>query len=86
MCTSMDEIKNIGQSTFLYIQTFKYLSIMLAVLFVLYGLYALGTNVAAAERFNSENAKFHYNTSDPENYTRLTLKIALSAKIANPTD
>lgn len=44
----MDEIKNIGSSTFLYLQSLKYLSILIGALFILYGLYAIGTNIAAA--------------------------------------
>ena len=48
LCTNMDSIRNIGTSTFLYIQTFKYLSIMLVVLMLIYGLYNIGTNIKAA--------------------------------------
>lgn len=40
VCTSMDDIKNIGMSTQLYFLTFKYLSILLAILLI-YAIYAI---------------------------------------------
>ena len=82
----MDDIKNIGTSTYLYIQSFKYLSILLALLLVIYGCYTLATNVVAAEDFKTQSAIETYNTSDPHLYTSSYLRISLSSKMANPTD
>ena len=72
LCTHLKDINNIGISTFLYFQTLKNLSILLALLFFIYAIYALATNVIAT------------NTGDPTNvYSYIPtdiLSISLGAK------
>lgn len=50
MCTSFDDISNMGASTYLYFVTFKNLSILLAVMTAVYSAFALATNVIASNK------------------------------------
>ena len=64
-----------GTSTVLFFQTFKNLSILLAVLTVVYSIYALITNIIAAK-----------DNSLGDKYTVDYLTISLSSKQSNNTD
>lgn len=48
ICTSFDDIKNMGVSTYLYFSTYKKLAILLLILTVIYSFFALGTNYLAS--------------------------------------
>jgi hypothetical protein len=75
MCTSFDDISNMGTSTYLFFATFKNLSLLLAIMTVFFSAFALVTNVIAAS-----------NNSKGGNYTVDYLTISLSSKESNPTD
>ena len=47
ICTSLDEIKNIGTSTYLYFNSFNHLSTLLAIMGLIYSIFAIATNVIA---------------------------------------
>lgn len=74
MCTSFDDISNMGTSTYLYFATFKNLSILLIILTLVYSIFALATNIIAAK-----------NSSLDSSYTVDYLTISLSSKESNPT-
>jgi hypothetical protein len=71
VCTSFDDIKNMGVSTYLYFSTYKKLAILLLILTVLYSAYALGTNYIASK--NSTVSSVDY------------IAISLSSKETNDT-
>jgi len=48
MIYSIEQIKNIGLSTYLYFKTYIKISILLAVLAIFYSIFALATNLKAA--------------------------------------
>ncbi len=75
LCTSFDDISNMGTSTYLYFVTFKNLSILLAIITAVYSIYALVTNVIASN-----------NNTLGNNYTVDYLTISLASKQSNPTD
>lgn len=70
ICTSFDEIKNMGVSTFLYFYNYKKLAVLLVFLTLIYSLYAIATNLLAT--FTSLNG-VTYNQID-------YLNISLSSK------
>ena len=47
MCTSLDGVKNMGLSTYLFFAAFKNLSILLLIMTLVYSAFALATNVLA---------------------------------------
>ena len=51
MCTSIKDLNNIGVSTYLYFETLLNLTFLLGVLFVIYAVYALITNIMAANEY-----------------------------------
>lgn len=71
ICTPMDQIKNIGTSTQLYFATFKSLSLLLAVMFLVYSIYAIISSAVAAK-----------DNTTIEDYIR----ISLAAKQLEETD
>lgn len=75
VCASIDNISNIGTSTYLYFSTFKNLSILLVIMTLVYSLYSLATNIIAAK-----------NNSKGDTYTVDYLTISLSSKQSNNTD
>lgn len=74
MCTGFDDISNMGTSTYLFFATFKNLSILLAIMTLVYSLYSIATNVIAAK-----------NNAQGNNYTVDYLTISLSSKQSNNT-
>lgn len=79
ICTSFDDIKNIGTSTQLYFSTYKYLSILLGIMAVVYAIYSIATNAIASGAFGNElysidiitislSSKQKNNTPTNENY------------------
>jgi hypothetical protein len=48
ICVPFDDLSNIGVSTFLYFKTFKNLSILILIMFFIYAIFALVTNVIAS--------------------------------------
>lgn len=74
ICTSFDDIKNMGTSTYLYFSTFKNLSVMLGILTIIYSIYSIITNVIAAKK-----------NSNGSTYTVDYLTISLSSKETNDT-
>ena len=76
ICTSFDDIKNMGVSTFLYFYNYKRLAVLLALLTVIYSAYAIGTNLLAT--FSSLNGLSY----DKIDY----LNISLSSKQLYDTD
>lgn len=74
MCTSFDEISNIGTSTYLFFVTFKNLSILLIIITAVFSIYSLATNIIAAK-----------NNAQGNNYTVDYLTISLSSKEVNNT-
>jgi hypothetical protein len=75
ICTSFDDISNMGTSTYLYFTTFKNLSILLGILTLVYSIYSLATNIIASR-----------NNSLGNNYNVDYLAISLASKQSNPTD
>jgi hypothetical protein len=75
MCTSFDDISNMGTSTYLFFVTFKHLAVLLAILTAVYSVFALVTNLVASK-----------NSSLGSSYTVDYLSISLASKEANPTD
>lgn len=73
-CTSFDDIKNIGASTYLYFYTFKNLTILLMIMAIVYSIYAIVTNIIAAEASVQNLYNLDY------------LTITLAAKQKNVTD
>lgn len=49
----MSEINHIGISTYLFFETIKNLMILLSIMFVVFSIYSVGTNLAAAEGYRS---------------------------------
>jgi len=65
----MDDIKNIGTSTYLYFSAYKHLSILLLILGLIYSIFAIVTNlIAAGAQSNNLTAVVDY------------ISISLSAK------
>ena len=75
--TSLRNIGNMGISTHLYFQTLILISILLALLFCIYGIFALATNILAFNRFTQHE-------TIPAEINFLT--ISISAKQLNQTD
>ena len=50
ICTKINDINNVGISTFLYFQTLKNLAILLALMGIIYGVFALATNIIASNQ------------------------------------
>jgi len=73
----MDDVKNIGTSTVLYFSAYKHLSILLAILGILYSIFSIITNVIAAA-----NAQNNPNITAIIDY----ISISLSAKEVNQND
>jgi len=76
LCTSFDDIKNMGVSTYLYFSTYKNLALLLVIMAVIYGAYALGTNVLASKAVSSSGISI--STVD-------YISISLSSKQTNDT-
>lgn len=74
MCTSFDDIANIGTSTYLFFVTFKNLSILLIIMTAVFSIYSLATNIIAAK-----------NNAQGSNYSVDYLTISLSSKEVNNT-
>ena len=53
LCTSFKEVNNIGVSTWLYFETVKNLGLLLFVGFIVYGIYAIVTNVIASNKYRA---------------------------------
>lgn len=49
ICTPLDGVKNIGTSTQLYFATYKSLSILLGIMFLVYSIYAIISSGIAAK-------------------------------------
>ena len=62
ICTSLDNIKNIGTSTYLYFNSLKHLSILLALMGLIYSIYAIATNLKANSVNSSTTALVDYIT------------------------
>ena len=75
MCTSFDDISNIGTSTCLFFATFKNLSILLIIMTAVYSIYSLATNIIAAK-----------NNAQGNHYAVDYLTISLSSKAVNNTE
>ena len=74
MCTALNEIKNMGLSTYLFFATFKNLSILLVIMTIVYSGFALATNVIASSNGAIDISQLDY------------IAISLSAKQKNQTD
>lgn len=72
-CTSFDDIKNIGTSTYLYFYIFKNLTILLMIMAVVYSIYAIVTNIIAADATVNSLYNLDY----------LTITLAAKQKIVN---
>lgn len=82
ICTGMSNINNVGISTFLYFRTLKNLSILLTLAFIVYGLYAIITNILSSLPANAA-------VSTLKNYTPqdfLIVSIAAKEKYGTDTD
>jgi hypothetical protein len=60
MATGIDKIKNMGTSTYLYFSTFKYLSLLLAIMGILYSIFALITNIIASGKSATSLSSYDY--------------------------
>lgn len=78
LCTSFDDIKNMGVSTYLYFSTFKNLSILLVIMLIVYAIYGIITNVIASANLSST-------VSGSYSYTIDYLSISLSSKETHDT-
>ena len=74
ICTSLDEVKNIGISTYLYFNSFKHLGILLTLMGLLYSIYAIATNLKANNTNTTVLGVIDY------------IAISLSPKQLNATD
>jgi hypothetical protein len=75
MCTSFNDIKNIGTATELYFSSFKSLSILLGVLAVIYAIYSFATNLVSNKN-NSGNVSVDY----------LSISLAPKQKVDTPNN
>ena len=55
LCTRTKDINNVGISTFLYFQSLKNLAILISLMGLIYGIYALATNIVAANTGDTTN-------------------------------
>jgi hypothetical protein len=78
LCTGLDEINNIGISTYLYFQTLIHLIILLLLITVVYSIFAIVTNVIASDKYQpiEDLDKFRSNVS--------ILSISTGSKMLNP--
>ena len=74
MCTSLNEIKNMGLSTYLFFAAFKNLSILLTIMTLVYSIYAIVTNVIASSNGPIDISQLDY------------IAISLSSKQQNQTE
>ena len=72
LCTPLKEINNLGISTFLYFETAKNLGLLCLVLFLVYSIYALVTNLISAGKIN-------------ESFSADVLSISLASKMTDDT-
>ena len=77
LCTHLKEINNLGISTFLYFETAKNLGLLLIVLFFVYSIYALVTNLISAG--NIDVTQYSVDT------TADVLSISLASKMTDDT-
>ena len=83
LTTSIREVNNIGLSIFLYFHTIVGLCLLLLSMLLIYGIFALATNILAANNYRLANI----NTTDPDTYSGI-LVLSLGSKIQHntPTD
>jgi hypothetical protein len=60
LCTSLDDIKNMGVSTYLYFKAFKNIGILITILMIIYGGFALATNVIASNVDHGQDYNIDY--------------------------